>query len=633
MYGALTGLSKTDTAEKLGANIVQDWRNSLRSRPPALSTSHPFWPGKDRNYADLSSDQIPKTESLEDCMLRTTPVWEQKVSYEIQNGKTVMVVAHANTLRGLIKTIDGISDDDIREVAVPTGIPIIYKFDKNMKSIPPDGDRQTASQLHMKGLFLEKPGLLQEALKKEAEWSKSVPGYNSTMIRTKTPMTTLERSLFKLKAARELSEWAGQFIDPDAIPEDDGNDGNMGRPMQLVDDAERSIPTAKDGFSERSGDKLISGEKTDPEALEIRSSGSEIPSSDKDKKEEQPVLFAPLYNSPCVSSLPSASILPGIGNVPIRRDSVIVIIRHGKTEHNKLGLFTGWEDAPLAQDGIVEAREAGRLLKAHGFEFDVVYTSWLSRAVETAWHVMDELDCLWLPIAKTWRLNERMYGELTGLSKQMVRQRHGEEQFKAWRRGYDTPPPPVSSFSKDYPGNDPRYYKYLNDVRFSVRESIIRSIEKGKPRLHRKFPKSESLKSCMDRTVPFYTERIVPDAVSQGKRVLISSSENAIRGLLMHLCDIPKDKITGLEIPNGLPIIYDLRSKCVKLLDDGTGRDPLEVHNFGKAASYLFGPCLDDNGDADEECDIRYSFVEDATLTAEDQALLESIKERTEPVT
>jgi 2,3-bisphosphoglycerate-dependent phosphoglycerate mutase len=127
----------------------------------------------------------------------------------------------------------------------------------------------------------------------------------------------------------------------------------------------------------------------------------------------------------------------------------------------------------------------------------------------------------------------------TGLSKQMVKQRHGEAQFKAWRRGYNTPPPKVSSFSQHYPGNDRRYQKYLSDVRYSARETLIRCIENGKFELHRKLPKAESLKDCMDRTIPFFTERIVPEAVSQGKRVLISSSENAIRGLLMHLCDIP----------------------------------------------------------------------------------------------
>lgn len=126
-------------------------------------------------------------------------------------------------------------------------------------------------------------------------------------------------------------------------------------------------------------------------------------------------------------------------------------------------------------------------------------------------------------------------------------------------------PPPVSSFSQHYPGNDSRYVKYLNDARQSVRESVIRSIETGKLSLHKKFPKSESLKDCMDRTIPFFTECITPDAIEPGKRVLISSSENAIRGLLMHLCEIPEEKITDLEIPNGLPLVFDTRSKCLKV--------------------------------------------------------------------
>lgn len=204
-------------------------------------------------------------------------------------------------------------------------------------------------------------------------------------------------------------------------------------------------------------------------------------------------------------------------------------------------------------------------MKLHGFEFDVVYTSWLSRALETAWYVMDEMDALWLPIIKTWRLNERMYGELTGLSKQMVKQRHGEKQFKAWRRGFDVRPPSVSSFSVNYPGNDNRYQKYLKDKRYSFRETLIRSIEKGELILQRKLPKTESLKDCMERTIPYFKQRIAVDAVDQGKRVLISSSENAIRGLLMHLCEIPEEEITGLEIPNGLPLIYDVKSKCVKV--------------------------------------------------------------------
>ena len=579
---------------------------------------------------------------------RTFPLWEKKIKYELKRGRNVLVVAHANTLRGLVKTIDNIGDDEIQgklrcvalryavyppyyadpkdspigglaEVAIPTGIPIVYKFDKDMMPIPPVKEDLAVSQIHMNGLFLEKPGLLKEALKREEAWARAVPGYDMTMARRKSPLGSLERSLYKLNAVRELGEWAKEFIDPAAEVEDDGNDGNMGKPIQILEDEIWEIGMAE----------LEQGGQFDPDAPvfhETVPNGSFNGAFNDTQPVDVEMIARPnFYTQPCVASMPSASVFQIASGPRIRRDSVIVIIRHGKTEHNKLGLFTGWEDAPLADEGVKEAKEAGRLLKQHGFEFDVVYTSWLSRAIETAWYVMDEMDALWLPIIKTWRLNERMYGELTGMSKQMVKQRHGEKQFKAWRRGYDVKPPAVSSFSPDYPGNDPRYQRYLKDVPYSIKESIIRSIEKGEPTLHRRFPKTESLKDCMERTIPYLKERIFPDAIDQGKRVLISSSENAIRGLLMHLCDIPVDEITGLEIPNGLPLIFDVKSKCVKvsnaltvngcfavdftqvffsqLLDDGTGRDPLEVYNFGKAAKYLFRPCKNEDGTPDEVSD------------------------------
>ena len=204
------------------------------------------------------------------------------------------------------------------------------------------------------------------------------------------------------------------------------------------------------------------------------------------------------------------------------------------------------------------------------------------------------------------------YGALTGNSKSMIGQQYGEKQLKAWRRGYTVRPPKVSSFSLDYPGNDVRY-KYIYDLRISISESIMRSFDSGKIVLHRKLPKSESLKDCMSRVIPYYVGQIEP-RVSEGKRVLISSSENAIRGLLMHLCEIPEEKISELEIPNGLPLIYDVRSKCIKLLDDGSGQDPLEVYNFGRAASFLFRPCQNEDGTSDEECDLR--FMSDAMWNA-----------------
>mmetsp|Transcript_9553 Transcript_9553/g.12374 ORF Transcript_9553/g.12374 Transcript_9553/m.12374 type:complete len:577 (-) Transcript_9553:280-2010(-) len=545
-----------------------------------------------------------------DCMERTRPVFEDKILYELQRGRNVMVVAHANTLRGLVKIIDNLGDDEIQEIAIPTGIPVIYKFGRDMKPIAPNGNRQTAFQVHMKGMFLEKPGLLKEGLKLEEEWSATVPGYNSTMNRNLRSMTALERSLTKLEAERALGDWAGQFVAADGSIEDDGGDGNMGKGIRLVDEDEVWAQGLHD---------LEEGQGFDPDSTSFKRSRD---ASDYENQEEVVVQTIRASN-PCIRPLPTVINISDtdtrtIGSVPIRKDAVIVMIRHGKTEHNKLGLFTGWEDVPLATDGVTEAKEAGKLLKKHGFEFDVVYTSWLSRAIETAWYVMDEMGCLWLPIIKSWRLNERMYGGLTGQSKKAIAQKYGDQQFKAWRRGYKVKPPAVSSFSQHYPGNDKRYSKYLRDVRISLRESLIRSIESGKFTKARKFPKSESLHDCMARTIPYFTEFIVPEAINNGKRVLISSSENAIRGLLMHLCEIPEDKITDLEIPNGLPLIFDVKSKCIKLLDDGTGEDPLKKYNFGSAAPYLFRPCETEDG-PDEECDIRWMI--DPTSVYSDESI------------
>eukprot|EP00986_Skeletonema_menzelii_P014538 scaffold9751_cov153-Skeletonema_menzelii.AAC.9 len=611
MYGALTGLSKTETAERLGPKLVQEWRGSLKSRPPPLTPADKYYPGRDRSHADLTPEQIPLTESLLDCMDRTKKIWVDKISYELACGKNVMVVAHANTLRGLVKIIDDIGDEEIQSIAIPTGIPIVYKFDKNLDPIPPSHDQKNVVQMHMNGCFLEKPGLLKQAIKNEKEWCDNVPDYSKVMERTNYGLNPLQSSLSKLEAERKVQDWAQQFVDDSDEEEDDGTDGKL----TLVD---------MDKVWEEGMKDVEDGEYFDPDrpSFEVEPDNAEGAQIDSGEVE---IVYS---DSACINidPLPAARKVPGIGDVPIQRSSsVIVMIRHGKTENNKLGLFTGWDDVPLAVEGVEEAKAAGRLLKLHGFEFDVVYTSWLSRAIETAWLVMDSMDCLWLPIIKSWRLNERMYGELTGLSKAMVKQRHGDEQFKAWRRGYAVRPPPCSSFSPQYPGNDQRYRKYLKDLRFSVSESLIRSIEKKEISIHRKLPKSESLKDCMDRTIPYFTETIMPESVLKGKRVLISSSENAIRGLLMHLCEIPEEQISGLEIPNGLPLIYDLNSKCIKLLDDGSGEDPLEKYNFGTSAPYLFRPCTLPDGSLADECDIN--FLSDGNaLTQKESDIIANIR-------
>ena len=226
----------------------------------------------------------------------------------------------------------------------------------------------------------------------------SVPDYEMVMSRSaNTAMTPLQRSLSKLEAEREVQDWAEQFIDEAADEEeDDGSDGKL----TLVEQDE-------DKVWEKGLNEIEDGEYFDPDRAMFE---EEIVIKEKSLIEEEgEELIAPLFNSngPCVTAMPASEVVPGLGPVPVNKEaSLIVMIRHGKTENNKLGLFTGWDDVPLASDGVEEAKEAGRLLKLHGFEFDAVYTSWLSRAIETAWYVMDEMDCLWLPIIKSWRLNE-----------------------------------------------------------------------------------------------------------------------------------------------------------------------------------------------------------------------------------
>lgn len=514
---ALMPYSSTSYNPLLGFDLCR--RRSFKARPPGLPKSDPAHPIHDRRYASIDEDLLPESESLLDCMKRQKPLWNYRIKRQLQKGNNVLVVGHSNSLRGLVKLIDAIPDDQIEEVAFPPGIPVVYKFDPSMNPLPPIDEDSSSVQKHTSGVFLEKPGLLEEALKRQAEWQSFVPGTNGYNLTGKVKrMTNMEESLLLLKKEQE--------VDADdthqAQSEDDGSE-----------------------FEEPSQTKT----------------GTE------------------------------AAIAPNIGQFDAGKDPVVVLVRHGTTPHNQLSLFTGWEDPPLAEAGVEDAKRAGQLLAKQGFEFDVVYTSWLSRAIETAWYILDELDMQWLPLVKSWRLNERHYGELTGRSKKMVGNIYGQDQLKKWRRSFDIPPPKASSYSFTYPGNDYRRTKYVKDLRISMTETFCRSIEARRLQIHRKFPKSESLKTCMQRTIPFYTQKIVPEAVEKGKRVLITSHENAIRGILMHLCDIPPENMNDLHLPNGLPLVYNVRRRCISLLDDGTGRDPMEVHDFGSAAQYLFRPC------------------------------------------
>jgi 2,3-bisphosphoglycerate-dependent phosphoglycerate mutase len=210
----------------------------------------------------------------------------------------------------------------------------------------------------------------------------------------------------------------------------------------------------------------------------------------------------------------------------------LVLLRHGQSQWNLENRFTGWWDVDLSDQGIAEARAAGALLRDTGFDFDCCFTSVLTRAIRTLHLVLHEMDRLWLPVAKDWRLNERHYGGLTGLNKQEMIDKVGAEQVQVWRRSYDIPPPPLPADSPCNVSSDRRYA----------------GVE---------VPATESLKDTIARTLPYYRAEVEP-ALRSGKRVLISAHGNSLRGIIKFLSGIGDEEIVGLEIPTGLPIVYEL---------------------------------------------------------------------------
>jgi 2,3-bisphosphoglycerate-dependent phosphoglycerate mutase len=210
----------------------------------------------------------------------------------------------------------------------------------------------------------------------------------------------------------------------------------------------------------------------------------------------------------------------------------LVLLRHGESQWNKENRFTGWKDVDLTPRGVEEARAAGRLLQAEGFDFDFTFTSVLKRAIRTLNLALEEMDRLWLPVEKDWRLNERHYGALQGLDKAETAAKYGEEQVLVWRRSYDIPPPPLSVDDPRYEGTDRRY------AGVSV-------------------PPTECLKDTVARVIPYWSSAIAP-AIRGGRRVLVAAHGNSLRALVKHLDGIGDQEIVGLNIPTGIPLVYEL---------------------------------------------------------------------------
>jgi 2,3-bisphosphoglycerate-dependent phosphoglycerate mutase len=213
----------------------------------------------------------------------------------------------------------------------------------------------------------------------------------------------------------------------------------------------------------------------------------------------------------------------------------VVLQRHGESVWNKANLFTGWTDVDLSEKGVQEAHDSGIKLKQEGYTFDIAFTSVLKRAIRTLWITLDEMDLMWIPVVRSWRLNERHYGALQGLNKAETAEKYGEEQVHKWRRSYAVRPPELKETDDRYPGKDPRYLHLAKN----------------------ELPLAESLKDTVERFLPFWHTDIVPE-IKAGKKVLISAHGNSLRALVKYLDNISEDEIPGLNIPTGIPLVYEL---------------------------------------------------------------------------
>ncbi len=213
----------------------------------------------------------------------------------------------------------------------------------------------------------------------------------------------------------------------------------------------------------------------------------------------------------------------------------VVLLRHGESTWNKENRFTGWTDVDLSEKGIQEAKEAAKLLKEGGYTFDIAYTSVLKRGIRTLWIVLDEMDLMWIPVYRSWRLNERHYGALQGFFKAKMAAEVGEDQVLIWRRSYDIPPPALKTSDPRFPGNEAKYADLNTD----------------------EIPLTECLKDTVARVLPYWHDTIAP-TIKSGKRVLISAHGNSLRALVKYLDNMPDEEVVKLNIPTGVPLIYEL---------------------------------------------------------------------------
>ena len=348
MYGALEGLSKPAMAKELGEEVIQKWRRSLLARPPVMSPDHKHWHGNDRKYMDLvDENMIPTTESLQDTMERTLPLWNDRIVPLLQDGHNVLVVAHGNSLRGIVKHIDGLTPEQIQLINIPSGIPLVYKFErtdaKKKKGLYRGKSTRIANMIP--GDVINEQGGGKQSKIRPVKMGDATAPLNGEFLGSKKLLDLAQEEM--MVREEELAEAMSIIFNPSKENVDTAPTSNSTLANNLSCDI---------SFSSKFGGSIV------------------------------PTMVKGIQLGEMISESRQSSISSG---------PLIVMCRHGKTTNNNLGLFTGWEDAPLSETGKQEATAAGKLLKAHNIKFDVMYTSWLSRAIETGWRILGMEEWVW----------------------------------------------------------------------------------------------------------------------------------------------------------------------------------------------------------------------------------------------
>ena len=514
--GMLTGQNKRRLAKEYGEAQVMAWRRRYNEKPPEIERENALQRAiqADERY-DFLDGGVPTSESFAMLCDRLDTVWRDTIVPALRAGRTVMVVSHGNSLRALVKCIDGVSEEDVYYLDLPTATPLLYEFDGDLGHVRPPGwtswrtwGDQPSAVRH--GRFLVSMARVRAA---QAAMRSQV----SKNIAYKTFGAEVVTEAFAAQSAgRQLAQVEGEGYTVRQMP-----------PAYFFQESRRLEEAAKEDLKE------------------FRMATSECRISGQKK----------------------------------RVRCALVLLRHGQSAHNQDKIFTGWADPDLTNRGREEARLAGQLLKATGIKrIDGLYTSVLKRAVKTAWLALDEMDLQWTPIHNTWRLNERNYGALQGQVKGDCVEEYGLVQVQKWRRGYADQPPPWSDAA--------------------LRASMDRRYAAALAQFDDFPPRSESLRECTERLMPFYLEELRPAmkaAVARARAaslagfeyevpyVVVVASENVLRGLVMHLEGLGEAEVPLVDVPYAVPLVYQMDSS-LKPIPSPWAEAPL------KAGWYLGDP-------------------------------------------